>query len=136
MEKINDLFDQEVTKVLDAFPSVYTKDDVITLLTKLRTNTLYAYDADKQSVSFSSDDFRSYLDNVKDGVEQMFNRGNAEYIDYDSAEFSISYDNRISIENVDLNYDEVTDGLLDVVNIEFDKLFGHLIDNNETTVNS
>jgi len=92
MEKINDLFDQETTKVLDAFPSVYTKDDVVTLLSKLRTNVLFAYDADKQATELSVDDFRAFLDNVKDGVERMFNISNAEYIDYDSAEFGIDYD--------------------------------------------
>jgi uncharacterized lipoprotein YehR (DUF1307 family) len=136
MENINGLFELEVIKVVEAYPSIYTKDDVVVLLNRLRTDVLYAYDANKQSESISSDDVRAFLDNIKDGVECMFNRGNAEYIDYDSAEFGISYDNRITIENVDLNYDEVTDGLLDVVNAEFDKLFGKLVDNNENTVNS
>lgn len=40
MEKINDLFDQEITKTLDAYPSIYTKDDVVSLLSKLRTVVL------------------------------------------------------------------------------------------------
>jgi len=136
MENINGLFELEVIKVVEAYPSIYTKDDVVVLLNRLRTDVLYAYDASKQSESISSDDVRTFLDNIKDGVECMFNRGNADYIDYSSAEFSVNYDNRIEIENVDLNYDEVTDGLLNVVNAEFDKLFGKLVDNNENTVNS
>jgi uncharacterized lipoprotein YehR (DUF1307 family) len=127
MEKINDLFDQETTRVLDAFPSVYTKDDVVTLLSKLRTNALFAYDADKQATELSVDDFRAFLDNVKDGVEQMFNRGNVEYIDYESAEFSINYDNKISIENVDIEYDAVTEALTEIVEIQFQETFGNLI---------
>ena len=40
MEKINDLFDQEITKTLDAYPSIYTKDDVVSLLSNLRTVVL------------------------------------------------------------------------------------------------
>ena len=40
MEKINDLFNQEITKTLDAYPSIYTKDDVVKLLSLLRTNVL------------------------------------------------------------------------------------------------
>ena len=40
MEKINNLFDQEITKTLDAYPSIYTKDDVVSLLSKLRTVVL------------------------------------------------------------------------------------------------
>ncbi len=127
MEKINDLFDQEVTRVLDAFPSVYTKDDVVTLLSKLRTNVLFAYDADKQATELSTDDFVSFLDNVKDGVERMFNLCNVEYVDYDSAEFSIDYNNRITIENVDINYDSVTEGLTEIVETQFQETFGNLI---------
>lgn len=40
MEKINDLFDQEITKTVDAYPSIYTKDDVVSLLSSLRTQVL------------------------------------------------------------------------------------------------
>jgi hypothetical protein len=40
MENINNLFDQEITKTLDAYPSIYTKDDVVSLLSKLRTVVL------------------------------------------------------------------------------------------------
>ena len=40
MEKINNLFDQEITKTVDAYPSIYTKDDVVSLLSKLRTVVL------------------------------------------------------------------------------------------------
>jgi len=42
MEKINDLFDQEITKTIDAYPSIYSKDDVVNLLASLRTTVLYA----------------------------------------------------------------------------------------------
>ncbi len=40
MENINNLFDQEITKTVDAYPSIYTKDDVVSLLSKLRTVVL------------------------------------------------------------------------------------------------
>ena len=40
METINNLFDQEITKTVDAYPSIYTKDDVVSLLSKLRTVVL------------------------------------------------------------------------------------------------
>jgi hypothetical protein len=40
MENINNLFDQEITKTMDAYPSIYTKDDVVSLLSKLRTIVL------------------------------------------------------------------------------------------------
>jgi len=40
MEKINNLFDQEITKTVDAYPSIFSKDDVVSLLSKLRTVVL------------------------------------------------------------------------------------------------
>lgn len=40
MEKINDLFDQEITKTVDAYPSIFSKDDVVSLLSSLRTQVL------------------------------------------------------------------------------------------------
>jgi hypothetical protein len=41
MEKINNLFDQEITKTVDAYPSIFSKDDVCNLLSSLRTQVLY-----------------------------------------------------------------------------------------------
>jgi len=40
MEKINNLFDQEITKTVDAYPSIFSKDDVCNLLSSLRTQVL------------------------------------------------------------------------------------------------
>ena len=40
MEKINNLFDQEITKTVDAYPSIFSKDDVVNLLNSLRTQVL------------------------------------------------------------------------------------------------
>jgi hypothetical protein len=40
MDKINDLFDQEITKTVDAYPSIFSKDDVVNLLSSLRTQVL------------------------------------------------------------------------------------------------
>ena len=41
METINNLFDQEITKTVDAYPSIFSKDDVCNLLSVLRTAVLY-----------------------------------------------------------------------------------------------
>jgi len=56
MKKINELFDARVDTVFNNYSSVFTKDDVISLLASLRTDALTAvaeaspepnYDADK-----------------------------------------------------------------------------------------
>jgi hypothetical protein len=131
MEKIHDLFDQETTKVLDAFPSVYTKDDVVTLLSKLRTNVLYAYDADKQVVvGITEDQFQAFATNVQNDLERALCNGQIEVYDTGSAEFSISYDNRIEIENIDVLTDNITDELHNIMLDHFQAQFGKFLINN------
>jgi hypothetical protein len=131
MEKINDLFDQETTKVLDAFPSVYTKDDVVTLLSKLRTNVLFAYDADKQTtVGITEDEFQAFATNVQNDLERALCNGQIEVYDTGSAEFSINYDNRIEIENIDVLTDNITDELHNIMLDHFQAQFGKFLINN------
>ena len=131
MEKINDLFDQETTKVLDAFPSVYTKDDVVTLLSKLRTNVLFAYDADKQAtVGITENEFQDFATNVQNDLERALCNGQIEVYDTGSAEFSISYDNRIEIENIDVLTDNITDELHNIMLDHFQAQFGKFLINN------
>jgi hypothetical protein len=131
MEKINDLFDQETTRVLDAFPSVYTKDDVVTLLSKLRTNVLFAYDADKQTtVGITEDEFQAFATNVQNDLERALCNGQIEVYDTGSAEFSISYDNRIELENIDVLTDNITDELHHIMLDHFQAQFGKFLINN------
>jgi hypothetical protein len=131
MEKINDLFDQETTRVLDAFPSVYTKDDVVTLLSKLRTNVLFAYDADKQTtVGITEDQFQAFATDVQNDLERALCNGQIEVYDTGSAEFSISYDNRIEIENIDVLTDNITDELHNIMLDHFQAQFGKFLINN------
>ena len=131
MEKINDLFDQETTKVLDAFPSVYTKDDVVTLLSKLRTNVLFAYDADKQTtVGITENEFQAFATNVQNDLERALCNGQIEVYDTGSAEFSIGYDNRIEVENIDVLTDNITDELHNIMLDHFQAQFGKFLINN------
>lgn len=131
MEKIHDLFDQETTRVLDAFPSVYTKDDVVTLLSKLRTNVLYAYDADKQAVvGITENQFQEFATNVQNDLERALCNGQIEVYDTGSAEFSISYENRIEIENIDVLTDNITDELHNIMLDHFQAQFGKFLINN------
>ena len=118
MEKINDLFDVQIAKTIDAYPSIFSKDDVITLLSSLRTDSLHAihemlpqpsaYLIDEEKFQEFNAAVRSSLDNFLDGT-------NNEVIDYDSAEFNISYDNRLELENICLNNDTILEELDDIL---------------------
>jgi len=134
MEKINDLFDQEITKTIDAFPSVYTKDDVVSLLSVLRTAVLYEAAELKPTVGITELQFQDFRSAVTDALEQRINRGEIDVFDYSSAEFGIDYNNTIVIESIDFNSDAVTDELEDILLDQFQQHFDKLItDKDENT---
>ena len=130
MDKINDLFESEVLKVVEAFPSIYTKDDVVSLLTTLRTQVL-TETADALSAANATPitemDFQEFSESVTRELENRINRGDVEVYDYSSAEFSINYHNTIEIESIDFNSDPVTDELSDILLDKFQEAFGKLI---------
>lgn len=130
MDKINNLFESEVLKVVEAFPSIYTKDDVVSLLTTLRTQVL-TETADALSAanatSITEMDFQEFSESVTRELENRINRGDVEVYDYSSAEFSINYHNTIEIESIDFNSDPVTDELSDILLDKFQEAFGKLI---------
>jgi hypothetical protein len=130
MEKINDLFDQEITKAIDAQSSIYAKDDVVSLLSSLRTNVL-TETADALSAANATPitemDFQEFSSNVCKALEREINNGGLDVYDYSSAEFSINYHNTIEIENLDFNTDAVTDELSNILLDQFQESFGKLI---------
>ena len=130
MEKINDLFDQEITKTIDAYPSIFSKDDVVNLLSSLRTNVL-TETADALSAANATPitemDFQEFSSNVCKALEREINNGGLDVYDYSSAEFSINYHNTIEIENLDFNTDAVTDELSNILLDQFQESFGKLL---------
>ena len=134
MEKINDLFDQEITKVIDSYPSIYTKDDVVNLLSALRTETLTeALEASRQLAEterkffISEMDFQEFSSKVTKKLERALNDGTIDPVDLDSAEFTIGYRNTIEIECVNVDADAITDELSNILLDQFQESFGKFI---------
>ena len=136
MEKINDLFENELSGIIHAYPSIYTKDDVSELLSKLRTAVLYEVAELKPTVGITELQFQDFRAAVTNSLENKINRGDIEVYDTNSAEFSISYDNRIEVENIDVLTDNITEELEDILLDQFQQIFGKLItDKDESTDN-
>lgn len=132
MEKVNNLFDQEITKTIDSFPSIYTKDDVVSLLSALRTEVLNeVLEVSKQTTSITELQFQEFAAEVESRLNNSINNGNVDVYDYSSAEFSIGYDNRLTVESIDFNADSVTDELHDILLDEFQKSFSKFLTNTE-----
>jgi len=135
MDKILDLFECAIGDAINqTYPSLYTKDDVVALVSKLKTavltetaNALSAANA----TPITEMDFQNFSESVTRELENRINRGDVDVHDYSSAEFSINYHNTIEIESIDFNSDAVTDELSDILLDKFQEAFGKLITNNE-----
>jgi myo-inositol-1-phosphate synthase len=127
MDKINDLFELEVLQVVEAFPSIYTKDNVVSLINVLRTKVLNEVANLKPTVGITEIQFQEFAEAVNRKFEDELNRGNIEVYDPSSAEFSINYDNRVELENLDILTDSITDDLHNILLDQFQNHFGELI---------
>ena len=127
MEKINDLFDQEITKTIDAYPSIFSKDNVVNLLSVLRTAVLYEATKLQPTVSITEMDFQEFSCNVTRALERSLNDGTIDVVDNDSAEFTIGYRNTIEIECINVDTESITDELANILLDQFQEYFGKFI---------
>lgn len=127
MEIINNVFDQQIEKIIDSFPSIYTKDDVVTLISGLRTQVLIEVSELKPTASITEMEFQEFSSDVSSKLERALNDGTIDPIDLDSAEFSIDYRNTIVIENINCDTDGITEELANILLDEFQIKFGKFI---------
>jgi hypothetical protein len=127
MDKINELFECQIGDAINAFPSVFSKDDVVDILSKLRTNVLYAANEIKTTTSISEMEFQEFSSDVSRKLERALNDGTIDPVDLDSAEFTIGYRNTIEIECVNVDTESITDELANILLDEFQNKFGKFI---------
>lgn len=131
MEKILDLFECQIGDTANAYPSIFSKDDVVSLLIRIKESVLAEVAELKPTVSITEEKFQEFNANVRNALDLSFNNGSVDVYDYSSAEFSISYNNTIEIESIDFNADAVTEELDEIMLTEFQAIFGDLITNTE-----
>ena len=124
MEKINDLFECAIGDSDNAFPTIFSKEDVVYILAKLRTNVMEEVSAIQPIATnmISAKRFAELQTEVRDTMERYFERDTSECIDYDSAEFSIEYNNQLQLQNIDLNIEEISIKLDEAMLDAFDDL--------------
>ena len=125
MEKINELFENELSGIIHAYPSIYTKDDVSELLSKLRTAVLTEVSELKPTGGITEAQFLEFSADVVRQLDRALSDGTIEVYDDSSAEFTINYDNRVELENIDIITYNITDELdailLDQFKAHFEK---------------
>lgn len=133
MDKIDALFISEINRVLTTFPSIYSNNDVVSLLENLKLTVLDALSKEKTTSGITELQFQEFNANVRDALERVLYDSD-QVVDIHSAEFSIDYDNRISVENISVNADFVTEELDEIMLDRFQEAFGELITSNEPTI--
>ena len=127
MEKINDVFDKRVDLVCDNYSSVFTKDDVISLISGLRADVLVEALLLMPKPSITEMEFQEFSSDVSRKLERALNDGTIDVVDLDSAEFTIGYRNTIEIECVNVDAEAITDELANILLDEFQTKFGKFI---------
>ena len=131
MDQILELFEQSIKNATNAFPSIYTKEDVVQLLINLKNATLtdvaeLLTEANKPKLSISDLDFQEFSAEVGNSLKNYINNSN-EIIDYGSAEFNIEYNNQLTLEHISLDVDIIEDTLRDILLDQFQESFGKLL---------
>jgi len=107
-ELVNNIFDKEITSALDGFPSVYSKNDLICVVNRIRFEIneleLPKPEIDKEALN-------TMFQEVIGQFSRQLERNDVYYIDCDNAEFSIEYNNTLTVDNIDLNVDSITESL-------------------------
>jgi len=119
METINNVFDQQIEKIIDSFPTIYSKDDVVTLVSGLRTQVLTEVSELKPTGGITEEKFNQFANDVENQLSRALNDGNIDVYDDSSAEFTINYDNRVELENIDINTDNIIDELNSILLDQF-----------------
>jgi hypothetical protein len=112
LDAIDLQINNELSKVQDSFPSIYTKDDVKRLVSSLwnklvadieeidRT-TPHVVTSEQDIIQIKTEAINEFVEQLKNDIENIEFNG-SDIIDYDSAEFEIDYRNTITLQSVDL----------------------------------
>ena len=131
MENIENLFDVAIHETVNAYPSIFSKEDVEKLIESLKNSVLAEVNSLTPTSGITEKQFQEFNSNVRHRLERTLCNDRDELVDYSSVEFTIDYGNQLSVENIDVNVDLITEELDDILLNEFEICFGSLIIKNE-----
>jgi hypothetical protein len=93
---------QAVASVQNAFPSIYTKDDVIKLLESIEIQ--------QSSGKLSNEQIEELTQSIQEQVTRAIrNFDTGDIVDNSTAEFSIGYNNTLELDSVDVDLQNLND---------------------------
>jgi hypothetical protein len=111
MKSIEVALENRRNTVIASPSSIFSKADVILLLEQMQTTVLDLLEEAKEEVKDVRGLTAFKLDVLQQFRQELDDNRYGEYVDHDSAEFQVSYDNRIELSNIDVNTDELENAL-------------------------
>ena len=102
-----------IESVENAYPSIYSKEDVKRVLNSFAKNiTLWVSEVKEQGPVMSVEGIRDLSEQLMVAISRKVDRLDAEeVVDYSSASMSISYNNQIEIDSMDYNSEVVNEAV-------------------------
>lgn len=108
MKSIENTFELKRDAVIASPSTIFSRADVIVMLEELQAVVLNCLEEAREEKKPKT---TSRLDILQAFERELEDTRYGEYIDHDSAEFNISYDNRIELSNINIDLDEITSAL-------------------------
>lgn len=113
MKTIDEIFSEATNSINVSFGSMFTKHDVINILTNIKT---VIAENEQPEPYASADDFDELEKNIINALDNYSSYSNTDgLIDYSSVELSIDWDRRIQIENIDLNTNTIATTIIEYI---------------------
>ena len=124
MNKIEQIFQGVETNVKMSISSVFTKDDVLNIMSNVFAAIKEA-DQPQQPIStpnILASDFANFTSKVREKLSYYLE--SSDIVDYDSANFEFEYDNRIVLSHVHVDLDSWTEDFDEYMLDNFTEIFG------------
>ena len=124
MNKIEQIFQGVETNVKMSISSVFTKDDVLNIMSNVFAAIKEA-DQPQQPIStpnILASDFANFTSKVREKLSYYLE--SSDIVDYDSANFEFEYDNRIVLSHVHVDLDSWTEEFDEYMLDNFTEIFG------------
>lgn len=112
MKSIENTFELKRDAVIASPSTIFSRADVIVMLEELQAVVLNCLEEAKEEETPDVRGLTAFkLDVLQAFRHELDDNRYGEYVDQDSAEFQVSYDNRIELSNIDVNTDELENAL-------------------------
>ena len=116
-----------IANVQTAFPSIFSKEDVLSILGGLHSDSDTEEETEVVHGSLTDDQIDDLIEKVKEAVMRKLSRlDTSDLVDTGTAEFEINYGNTIELTNVEVNVDDISDVVNEVIEDKIQEFFNEL----------